>query len=117
MKSKQRIVNILSELVKNSLDADASDINVKIKRTDDFFVVTIQDDGKGMDAETLETVRKKLNQPIRPIYDEYYSGLTGNNHSESGLNLVGFQVDEVEVDSNPQGTTIRVKRARHKNER
>lgn len=117
MKSKQRIINIMSELVKNSLEAEATDINVNIKRNPDFFEVTVQDDGGGMDEKTLENVREKLNQPHRGIYDEYYSGLAGFQQSESGLKLVAFQVDEAEVETSPEGTTIRVKRDRHKNEK
>ena len=117
MKSKQRIINIMGELVKNSLEADAEDINVNIKRNPEFIEITIQDDGRGMDEKTLQEVQAKLNQEHRTIYDEYYSGLAGSGQSDSGLNLVGFQVDEAEVTSSPEGTTIRVKRDRHKNEK
>lgn len=117
MKSKQRIINIMGELVKNSLEADAEDINVNIKRTPECIEITVQDDGRGMDEQTLKKVQEKLNQEHRTIYDEYYSGLAGLNQSESGLNLVGFQVDEAEVTSSPEGTTIRVKRDRQKNEK
>lgn len=107
----------MGELVKNSLEADAEDINVNIKRNSEFLEITVQDDGRGMDAKTLQEVQEKLNQEHRAIYDEYYSGLAGFQQSDSGLNIVGFQVDEAEVTSSPEGTTIRVKRARHKNEK
>lgn len=117
MKSKQRIINIMSELVKNSLEADAGDINVNIKRNPEFIEITVQDDGWGMDDKTVQEVQEKLNQAHRAIYDEYYSGLAGFQQSDSGLNIVGFQVDEAEVISSPEGTTIRVKRDRHKNEK
>ena len=115
MKAQQRIVNIMSELVKNSLEADASDIDIKIKRTDDFFEIIIQDDGHGMDAETLKETREKLNQPHQRVYDEYYSGLAGSNQSASGLYVVGFQVDEADVESSPEGTKIRVRREKEDN--
>lgn len=117
MKSKQRIINIMSELVKNSLEADSSDININVKRLPEYFEVTVQDNGGGMDEKTLTEVREKLEQPHRVVYDEYYSGLAGFNQSDSGLNIVGFQVDEAEVETSDEGTTIRVKRARHKNEK
>ena len=110
MKSKQRIINIMSELVKNSLEADAEDINVNIKRNPEFIEITVQDNGRGMDEKTVQGVREKLNQAHRTIYDEYYSGLAGFNQSDSGLNVVGFQVDEAEIETSPEGTTIRVKR-------
>ena len=110
MKAQQRIVNIMSELIKNALEADATDINLNIKRSADLFEITIQDDGKGMDEATLKDVQKKLKQTRREIYDEYYSGLAGFNQSDSGLNVVGFQVDEAEIETSPEGTKIRVKR-------
>lgn len=110
MKAQQRIVNIMSELVKNALEADASAIDVNIKRSGDLFEITIQDDGSGMDDKTLSEIKEKLNQPHQEIYDEYYSGLAGFNQSDSGLNVVGFQVDEAEIETSSEGTKIRVKR-------
>ena len=110
MKAQQRIINIMSELVKNALEADSTDINVSIKRSADLFEITIQDNGKGMDEATLKDATEILNQPHQVVYDEYYSGLAGFNQSDSGLNVVGFQVDEAEIKTSPEGTTIRVKR-------
>lgn len=110
MKTQQRIVNIMSELVKNALEADATAIDVNIKRSEELFEITIQDDGQGMDEKTLEEVQEKLNQPHQEIYDEYYSGLAGFNQSDSGLNVVGFQIDEAEIETSSEGTKIRIKR-------
>lgn len=110
MKSNERTLNILSELVKNSLDAESSEVNVNIKKADDFIEITVQDNGKGMNDETAKEVHAILNQPRKRVYDEYYSGLLGSNHSESGLKNIGYQVDESDVESSPEGTTIRVKR-------
>lgn len=110
MKAQQRIINIMSELVKNALEADATAIDMNIKRSDALFEITIQDDGKGMDEKTLKEVQEKLNQPHQEIYDEYYSGLIGFNQSDSGLNVVGFQVDKAEIETSPEGTKIRIKR-------
>ena len=117
MKAQQRIVNIMSELVKNALEADATDIDMKIKRSEDLFEITIQDDGKGMDKKTLKEVQEKLNQPHQEIYDEYYSGLAGFNQSDSGLNVVGFQVDEAEIETNSDGTKIRIRRMNNNKEK
>lgn len=107
----------MSELVKNALDAEASDINVNIKRSGDTFEVTVQDDGKGMNDSTLKEVEEKLNQPHQEVYDEYYSGLAGFNRSDSGLNVVGFQVDETTIETSPEGTKIQVKRDGSKTEK
>lgn len=110
MKSNERTLNILSELVKNSLEAESSEVNVNIKNTSDFIEITVQDNGVGMKNDTAKEIHRILNQPRKRVYDEYYSGLLGANHSESGLKNVGYQVDESDVESSPEGTTIRVKR-------
>lgn len=117
MKSKERTLNILNELVKNSLDANSTDINVNIKNTPEFLEITVQDNGHGMDAKKLEEAKKTLNQEHMRIYDEYYSGLAGSLQAGSGLNLVGFQVDESDIESSPEGTTVRVKRISEDNKR
>lgn len=117
MKTKERTLNILNELVKNALDADATDINVNIKNTAEFLEITVKDNGSGMDEEALEKAKKRLNQEHMSIYDEYYSGLAGSQQAGSGLNLVGFQVDESKIETSPEGTTIRVKRDAMSNKR
>ena len=110
MKANQRIINIMSELVKNALEADSTDINIHIQRSGETFEMTVQDDGRGISDETLKEVEGKLNQPHQEVYDEYYSGLAGFNQSDSGLNIVGFQVDQSEVETSSDGTTIRGRR-------
>lgn len=107
---KKRIINILSELVSNAIEAESSNIDINIKRDEDKIIFLIEDNGKGMDEETLEKVRRVLKQPHRKIYDEYYSGLGGSPTSDSGLNIVGFQVDEAEIESGPDGTRLKLVR-------
>lgn len=108
--SERKILGIVCELISNSLKAESSDISVTIKTETERFVITVKDNGKGMDEKTLKEVRRILNQPLKEVYEEYYSGLAGNCYSDSGLNIVGFQVDKAEVESSPQGTIITVMR-------
>ena len=111
MKScERRIVGIVGELICNSLNAESSDISVAIKTDTDKFVITVKDNGKGMDEKTIKKVRRILNQPLKEAYEEYYGGLAGNVYTDSGLNIVGFQVDKALVESSPEGTTITVMR-------
>lgn len=114
LSEKKRIVNILGELVNNAIDAKSSNIDINIKREADRIEILIKDNGKGMDEETLKEVKRTLNQPYRKIYDEYYSGLGGTQRSDSGLNIVGFQIDKAEIESGPEGTTIKVIRKKDK---
>jgi len=47
------------DIAENSIDADAVKVEIKIvvNEADDRFTLTISDNGKGMDAETLKMVR------------------------------------------------------------
>ncbi|MDP3386218.1 MAG: ATP-binding protein [Eubacteriales bacterium] len=105
-----KIQGIVNELVSNSLNAKASDVVVHIKReTEDNTVISVKDNGEGMDKETAEQVHHLLNQPNLIEYEDYYGNLTGNPMSSSGLNIVGMLVDEATVDSKEGGgTTITV---------
>ena len=106
--NERRIVCITSELICNSLEADASEVCVSIKSDPEKFQITIKDNGSGMDEKTLKEVRRILNQPFNEMYEEYYGGLTGSSYTDSGLNVIGFQVHKAEIESNSNGTTITV---------
>ncbi|WFA08593.1 ATP-binding protein [Tissierella sp. Yu-01] len=106
--NERKILGIVCELISNSLKADSSDISASINRDEEKFVITVKDNGKGMNEKTLKEVRRILNQPLKEVYEEYYSGLAGNCYSDSGLNIIGFQVDKAEVESSPEGTKITV---------
>lgn len=107
-----KLQGIVNELVSNALNAKASDVVVHIKReTEDNTVISVKDDGEGMDKKTAEQVHHLLNQPNKTEYEDYYGNLTGNPMSSSGLNIVGMLVDEATVVSKEgEGTTITVYR-------
>ena len=107
---EKRILGIVCELISNSLNAKSSDISASIKIDADKFEITVKDNGKGLDEKTLKQVKRILNQPHREVYEEYYSGLAGTASTDSGLNIVGFQIDKAEIESSPEGTTIKVMR-------
>lgn len=117
MRDKSRILNIVNELLKNSLEADSSLVDLSIEYTPDYFEITIQDNGTGLDESTEKIVVDSLNQPHEGVYDEYYSGLAGSNRNDKGLNIVGYQIDEASVESSEEGTTIRVRRDGQANKR
>lgn len=118
MKSEyNKIQSIVDELLANSLEADSTDISIDIKLDKDEIIIKISDNGQGMDQETLEDVRRILKQPYRKDMEEYYGSLAGGGHSGggnfSGLNLVGFQIDDASVESSEEGTIFIIKRKRH----
>ena len=109
-----KIKTIVDELLSNSLNADARDININVTRDGGETTITIGDNGSGMDEETLKYVRRVLKQPYRKDLEEYYGSLAGMESAKGGLNVVGMQVSYAEVESSKEGTTILVKRNRTK---
>lgn len=110
MKSEEKkIKGIVDELISNSLDAKALEIKVSITRNSDKTEITVQDNGKGMNEKKLQEVRELLNQAHRYELEDYYGELVGNSITASGLNIVGFLVDESKIESNlEEGTTVTV---------
>lgn len=106
----KKITGIVCELISNSISAKSTNISVGINRDEEKFVITVKDNGKGMDEKTLKEIRRILNQPHREMYEDYYGELAGNTTSDSGLNIIGFQIDKAQVESSPEGTTITVMR-------
>jgi anti-sigma regulatory factor (Ser/Thr protein kinase) len=109
----KRIAGIVSELVSNALNAEASDVKVDIKKEDNTTIITVKDDGKGMEPKTADKVHKILNQPNLEDLEYQYGDLAGNTMGASGLTVVGYLVDEATVESKiGEGTVIRVYRRR-----
>ena len=108
---KAKIQGIVKELMSNSLNAEASEIKVDVDRSAEKTTISVQDNGKGMDANTVQQVMELLNQPRRDELEDYYGGLAGNSQTASGLNIVGMIVDEAKVESSlNKGTTVKVSR-------
>lgn len=57
----KKIESIVIELLANSLEANASDVNINITTNDKEFVIKITDNGKGMDEATINKVKRILN--------------------------------------------------------
>lgn len=106
---KEKLQGIVKELMSNALEAGATDVDVSVKREKDKTVITVRDNGSGMDEKKAEKVRKTLHQIRRDEIENYYGILAGNSMTASGLNLVGMLVDDALVDSHPgEGTVITV---------
>jgi hypothetical protein len=68
--------DLITDLVQNSIEAEAAEIQLNIEETEQRFNIEITDNGKGMSAETLEKVR-----------DPFYTDGRKHRHRKVGLGL------------------------------
>jgi len=96
------ICDMITDLVQNAIEANATEIKLKIKETKKKLNVTITDNGKGMSAQTLEKAK-----------DPFWSDGQKHKHRKVGLGLPFlFQTSETidgttTIESQKgQGTTL-----------
>ncbi len=70
------LCDLITDLVQNSFEADATEITLNIEETEKNLNVIIADNGKGMSAETLEKAK-----------DPFYSDGLKHQHRKVGLGL------------------------------
>lgn len=97
------LCDMITDLVQNAIEANASEIRLNIEETDSNLNVVIADNGNGMDAETLEKAK-----------DPFYTDGCKHRRRKVGLGLPFlFQTSEMtggsaEIESEPdRGTTVR----------
>lgn len=106
-KERRRIKGLLDELITNSFNAGATDLQSRITEEDDKYTVYLKDNGKGMTAEQLEKANQLLDQPRRDELEEYYGELAGRTAKSSGLSIIGMMINDFELKSIPgEGTEI-----------
>lgn len=104
------LVDHLIDLIQNSIEADASVVIVEFKNVLDEIEITISDDGKGMDPETLQKAR-----------DPFYSESGKHDKRKVGLGLpfiiqaMELVSGEIDIKSDIQlGTSIYFKYDKNK---
>lgn len=70
------LCDLITDLVQNSIEADATEITLKIEETQTQLKMVIADNGKGMSAEVLEKAK-----------DPFYSDGRKHAHRKVGLGL------------------------------
>ncbi len=79
------LCDLITDLVQNSIEANASEITLNVEETQTNLKVVIADNGKGMSAETLEKAK-----------DPFYSDGQKHQHRKVGLGLPFlFQTSEM----------------------
>ena len=88
--------DLITDLVQNSIEADATEIELNIEETEQQFDIVISDNGRGMSAETLEKVK-----------DPFYTDGLKHRHRKVGLGLPFlFQTAEIRS-TEGEGTSVR----------
>lgn len=70
------ICDLITDLVQNSIEANAKEITLSVEETETNLKVVIADNGKGMSAETLEKAK-----------DPFYTDGRKHRHRKVGLGL------------------------------
>jgi hypothetical protein len=79
------LCDLITDLVQNSFEANASDVTLNVEETEKNLNVVITDNGKGMSAQTLEKAK-----------DPFFSDGIKHKHRKVGLGLPFlFQTSEM----------------------
>ena len=81
-------------------------IRVTGRRDGNMLVFTVEDTGKGMDAETLEKLRKRMTER-QPAHTSGTGGF-GLINVNLRIRLYYSQPEGLQIESSPQGTTVRL---------
>lgn len=104
---RDKIQDIINELVHNAMRARASKIDVSIEDLEDTLRITVSDNGDGMKPAMVKRLLASLNSGRR---DELEM-LAGVDHTRTGLMMVGIMTDKAELESTPgEGTKVIVYR-------
>lgn len=79
------------------LSIGATDINVNIQDTEDFFRISLKSNYLKEKHEKIEKMIKALNSPKTEEVEEYFWELTGESDIGTELYLVGMMVDRSEI--------------------
>jgi len=113
-KDLRKINGIISELIANAINAGARNIKSTVEDTGEEIIITVNDDGKGMNDKKLGEVRTTLNMPRHIELEEYYGELTGQSLRYPGLIMVSIMTDRAEITTElGKGTTITVFRKKN----
>jgi hypothetical protein len=98
--SEIELFRFLSNIIKNSIEADSTSVNYKIDLMDNFLSIIISDNGKGLDSKLIPEILKGKTTKI----DGHGLGLS---YISKRLSEIG---GEVNLNSSPQsGFTIQLK--------
>jgi hypothetical protein len=110
----KNIADHLSDIVQNSIEAEATHINISLIFDENYFILTIQDNGKGMDQDALQrakdpffTTRTTRKIGIGLALLNYNCERTGGSLQIASIVDVGTQIEAVmncrSIDMIPKG--------------
>jgi hypothetical protein len=106
------LCDMITDLVQNAIEADASEIRLNVEETKSNLTVVIADNGKGMDAETLDRAKdpfytdgrkhrlRKVGLGLPFLFQtcEMTGGSAGIESAPGRGTIVTFRLDRTHVD-------------------
>jgi hypothetical protein len=109
LKQKQRIANVLDELLHYVLQTEPGKVTIEIEDLGERVQVTMEDVGPQRTARQYRQTEAFLNAPQRSELRDYYSGLAGEEScGPCNLHLVGMMVDGGHIEPTETGTRLTV---------
>ncbi len=95
--ARLKISKIVDELMNYCFYMDATDIQINVKETDEYFKIYCKSDYHDQSLKKLEKLVKLLNCTKHEEMEEYYWCLAGDSDVANELTLVGMMTDEAVV--------------------
>ena len=94
----QKTTKIIDEFTSLLIKEGAKEIDIKIKRDDQYTTIFITDYNTCMPTEEIDTLREFLNIQRQSEIEEYYWGLMGETSNEDEMFLVGSMLDSATLE-------------------
>lgn len=94
---KKRVSKIVDELITYFFAMGATDINMDLQETDDYYKIHFKSNYTENNEEKIEKMVKYLKCEKQEEMEEYYWELAGDSDVDTELSLVGMMTDKAEI--------------------
>jgi hypothetical protein len=107
-----KISKMVAELMNYLFYMGATDININLSQTEEYYELVCKSNFEGDAAKKIEKLTKLLKVTKHEEMEEYYWALTGDCDVANELSLVGMMVDESKIQY--EGQDIKITLYRYK---
>lgn len=102
----KKVSKIIDEITTYTLKNGATEIDIKIKNTPDYFKLRFEIKNFTLSKDEYYNLLKALQSPRQMEIEEYCWELAGENDIDMGINLIGSMTDDANVEINGETTII-----------